>query len=62
MGVDFDELDKAVVGVMERIREVSRDDILERDRETLGGILMDLNSARVRLSRARNRLEIRVCD
>ena len=59
MDVDFEELDKAIVGVMDRIREVSRDDILERDRESFGEVLMNLNSARVQISRACNRVQIR---
>ncbi len=59
MDVDFEELDEAVVVVMERIRQVCRDDISETDRENLGSVLMNLNTARVQISRACNRVQIR---
>ena len=60
--INFGELDEAVVVVMERIRQVCHDDISETDRENLGSVLMNLNTARVQISRACNRVQIQVCD
>ena len=60
--INFGELDEAVVVVMERIRQVCRDDISETDRESLGSVLMNYNTARVQISRDCNRVQIQVCD
>ena len=53
MDVDFDELDKMVVGVMQRIEAVSEEDISKLDKDKLWGVLNALNGVRARLHRTR---------